>query len=185
MPRLPTISSCRSGLLGEALKGVNPNVIGAATVVTMNAIHNSIGLYQGKMTKEQFAEACLRDSFVIGAGTAGAALGQSLIPVPILGALLGNFIGSTCAVIVFEGGKTYLLSFFIESGYSFFTIVKQEYELPRDVLEQCGFDLIKLDTIELDTIELDTIELDTIELDTIGIRPLRRGLIEVNCIGYV
>ena len=131
------------------------------------------------------AAACLRDSFIIGAGAAGAALGQSLIPVPILGALLGNFIGSTCAVVVFEGGKTYLLSFFIESGYSFFTIVQQGYEIPRDVLEQCGFNLIELDMTELDTIDLNTIQLDTIQLDTIGIRPLRRGLIEINCIGYV
>ena len=91
-------ASCKTGLLGEAFKNVSPSVIGASTVVALNTIHNAIGLYQGKLTQEQFAEACIRDIFVISCGVLGSSTGQALIPIPILGAILGNFIGSTCAV---------------------------------------------------------------------------------------
>lgn len=113
---------------------------------------NLIVLYQGNLSPEQFAETCIRDVFVISIGVLGASTGQALIPVPILGALIGNFIGSTCAAIIFEGSKSIFLSFFIESGISFFNIVKQDYTIPREILEKCGFNLIRLNTIELDTI---------------------------------
>lgn len=178
-------ASCKSGLLGESLRLVNPTVVAAATVVAMNAVHNAIGVYQGKLTKEQFAESCIRDTFVVGMGIWGATIGQTLIPVPLLGVVIGNFIGSTCATFIYEGSKQLFLSFFIKSGVSFLNIVNQDYTLPREVLEQCGFDLIQLDEIELDTIEWDTIELDTIELDILDIKVLKRGLIAVNTIGYI
>ena len=178
-------SSCKAGLLGDALKSVNPSVVAAVTVVAMNAIHNAIGVYKGELTTEQFADACIKDAFVVSFGVIGAGIGQSIIPVPILGAVIGNLVGSVVSVFIYEGGKQISYSFFINSGISFFNIVKQDYTLPRDVLERCGCDLIELDEIELDTIELDTINLDTIELDTIGIKALKRGMISVNTVGYV
>ncbi|WKZ16297.1 MAG: hypothetical protein QY317_03120 [Candidatus Jettenia caeni] len=193
-------ASCKAGLLGEAFKNVDPTVIGAATVIALNTMRNSIALYQGKLSPEQFAETCVRDIFVISCGILGASTFQAIIPIPLLGALIGNFVGSTCAVLIFEGSKSIFLSFFIESGISFFNIVKQDYTIPREILEECGFDLIQIDKIKLDTIELDTIKLDTIKLDTIkldklnlntsgikgiDIRLLRRGLISINTVGYV
>lgn len=183
-------ASCKAGLLGEAFKNVDPTVIGAATVVALNTMRNSIALYQGKLSPEQFAETCIRDIFVISCGVLGASTFQTIIPIPLLGALIGNFVGSTCAVLIFEGSKSIFLSFFVESGISFFNIVKQDYIIPREILERCGFDLIQIDKIELDTIKLDTIKLDKLNLSTtetegIDIKLLKRGLINVNTIGYV
>ncbi|GAN34413.1 MAG: hypothetical protein DYG83_06040 [Candidatus Brocadia sp. AMX2] len=183
-------ASCKAGLLGEAFKNVAPTVIAAATVVALNTMRNSIALYEGKLSPGQFAETCIRDVFVISCGVLGASTFQTIIPIPLLGALVGNFIGSTCAVLIFEGSKSVFLSFFIESGISFFNIVKQDYIIPREILERCGFDLIQIDKIELDTIELDTIKLDKLNLSTsktegIDITLLKRGLINVNTIGYV
>ena len=153
-------------------------------------MRNSIALYQGKLSPEQFAETCIRDIFVISCGVLGASTFQTVIPIPLLGALIGNFVGSTCAVLILEGSKSIFLSSFIESGISFFNIVKQDYIIPREILERCGFDLIQIDKIELDTIELDTIKLDKLNLSTtetegINIKLLKRGLINVNTIGYV
>lgn len=93
-------------------------------------------------------------------------------------------------MLIFEGSKSVFLSFFIESGISFFNIVRQDYVIPTEILERCGFDLIQIDTIELDTIELDTIKLDKLNLsmneaEGIDIALLKRGLINVNTIGYV
>ncbi len=183
-------ASCKAGLLGEVFKNVDPTVIGAATVVALNTMRNSIALYQGKLSPEQFAETCIRDIFVISCAVLGASTFQAVIPIPLLGALIGNFIGSTCAVLIFEGSKSIFLSFFIESGISFFNIVKQDYIIPREILERCGFDLIQIDKIELDTIKLDTIKPDKLNLSTtktdgINITLLKRGLINVNTVGYV
>lgn len=178
-------ASCKSGLVGTSLKSVNPMIIAGATVIAMNAMHNAIGVYKGKMSEAEFAEACLRDSFVISFALFGASIGQGAIPIPILGAIIGNVIGSICATIVYEGMKNIFFSFFIKSGVSFWKIVQQDYTLPAEVLKQTGIDLIKLDTIDLELINLDTIELDTIELDTFDIVPLKRGLIKFNKIGYV
>lgn len=181
---------CKTGLLGEAFKNINPTVISAATVVALNTMRNSIALYQGKLSPEQFAETCVRDIFVISCSILGASTFQTIIPIPLLGALIGNFVGSTCAALIFEGSKSIFLSFFIESGIPFFNIVKQDHTIPREILEKCGFDLIQIDKIELDTIELDTIRLDKFSLNTseikgIDITLLERGLINVNTVGYV
>lgn len=178
-------ASCKAGLLGESLKTINPVAVGAATVVAMNAVHNAIGMYHGELTPAQFGEACLRDTFVVGCGVWGATVGQSFIPIPILGALIGNFVGSTVATVVYEGSKQIFISFFIHSDISFLNIVRQDYTLPRDVLEQCGFELIDLELLQLETLELETLQLETLELETPDIKVLKRGLISVNTIGYI
>ena len=140
-------ASCKSGLLGDSLKSLIPKqlplVVAGATIIAMNAVHNAIGVYKGKMSEAEFAEACLRDSFVISFGILGASIGQGAIPIPILGALIGNVIGSICATIVYEGMKDIFFSFFIKSGVSFWKIVQQDYTLPEEVLKQTGIDLIK------------------------------------------
>ena len=71
-----------------------------------------------------------------------------------------------------------------------FGLVKQNYELPKEVLQHTGIDIFELDTFELDTFELDTFELDTFELDefipdSFSIVPLKRGIIGVLEIGYI
>lgn len=178
-------TSCKSGLMGESFKNIDPTVIAAATVIAMNAVNNSFRLYRGEITNSEFAECCLRDTFIVSVGVWGATLGQGLIPIPVLGAVIGNFIGSTLATIVYEGSKEIFLGMFIESGKPFFSLVKQDYTMPRSVLERCGFNLIAVNKVDLDLMELDRIELNIIELDTIDIKVLKRGLISLNTIGYL
>jgi len=179
------VSSCKSGLLGSELKNISPNIVAGAVVIAMNSIYYSVLVYKGEMTKEELAYFCLRDSFVVSMGISGSAIGQILIPVPILGALIGNLIGTLCGVILFEGSKNVFFSFFNYSGSSFFCIVKQDYKLPAEVLKQCGLDLIVLDEIELDKPEIEIIELDKIELELMDIKYLKRGMLSINTVGYI
>lgn len=177
-------ASCKSGLLGQPLKNISPSTIAAGTVVAINAIQNAIDLYHGKMSQAEFAEACIRDSVIVSIGIAGASIGQVFITVPILGALMGNFIGSICGTIIYEGSRQIFFSFFIDSGVSFLTIVKQDYTVPKEVLRQAGFDLIELNELSLKRLELNTLQLNRLDVNTIDITVLKRGLISVNCIGY-
>ncbi|MCF6158666.1 MAG: hypothetical protein E3K32_08870 [wastewater metagenome] len=79
--------------MGKAFKDVTPAVTGIATVVALNTMHNFITLYQGKLSPEQFTESCIRDVFVISCGVLGASTFQTILPIPLLGVLVGNFIG--------------------------------------------------------------------------------------------
>jgi hypothetical protein len=176
--------SCKTGLLGESLKSVSPNAVAVATVIAMNTIKNAIKLHNQEITQEKFIDNCMRDTFIIAAGVAAGTFTQGLIPVPVLGMLIGNFVGSVLAVIVYDGSKSIFLSLCIKYDISFFCLVKQDYSLPKEILEASGFELIDLEEIELEEIDLEEIELETIELETIDIKVLKRGLIAVNTIGY-
>ncbi|QGM30138.1 hypothetical protein GI482_07005 [Bacillus sp. N3536] len=57
--------SCKSGLLGEAMKNVSPTVIGVASVVAVNSIRNAILLCKGEITSIDYAERCIRDTVII------------------------------------------------------------------------------------------------------------------------
>lgn len=141
------IISCKSGLFGDALKNVSPSVVGISTVVAMNAIHNLIGLVNGKMTEEEFANACMRDIIVAGMGIGGATLFKTIIPIPVLGVLLGNFIGSMVGSFAHKNINNIMVSFFIKKGYSFFKVVTQDYKLPAETLEKIGIDTISFEEI--------------------------------------
>jgi hypothetical protein len=156
----------------------------------MNAIHNGIGLASGRITQAEFVEACIRDMVVAGMGLGGAYLFQSVIPIPILGALIGNFIGTSIGGFAVAGVEKVFLSFFVEKGYTFFGLVKQDYRLPEGILEQIGVETIHLDCIDFETIAFDTISFETISYEEISLELidysfLKRGLIGVNRVGYV
>ena len=80
------------------------------------------------------------------------------------------------------------MSFCINSGSTFFGLVKQDYTLPDEVLLRLGFDLAELETCELETCELETCALETCELETCELEAvfmLRRGVIGFHRIGYI
>lgn len=178
-------ASCKTGLLGDSLKSVDPSIVATATILAMRTAQNAIKLSRGSITEGEFAEALLRDSFVLSFGVAGASVFQGLIPVPILGALIGNFIGSILAGFIYDGANSLFIAFCTHTGFSFFKVVEQSYTLPDHVLHEMGLDLIQLEATELENLEFDTIELDEVDLDTIEISVLKRGLIQVRRIGYL
>ena len=96
------VTVTRSGMLGPALQSVSPAIIGAGTAVAFQVVMDSIRLGRGEITPEQFAQATARNVTAGAGGCAGAAVGQALIPVPVLGAVIGCFIGSTVGAYGFE-----------------------------------------------------------------------------------
>jgi hypothetical protein len=67
-------------------------------------------------------------------------VGQLIIPIPWLGALAGNLVGSTLGAVVFEGANQVVLGVCVESGWTFWGMVSQNYTVSEDVLRQAGFD---------------------------------------------
>jgi hypothetical protein len=182
--------SCLSGHLGNTLKNADPSIIGAVTIITMNAVKNSLMVATGKMDKHEFSDACARDMFVTTCALTMGGVGQAAIGIPILGYLIGSFVGSLSATFIYNAGHQTFLSFCVDSGFTFFGIVDQNYELPREVMESIGvrvFDYEKFEakTFTPDTLNVSTLVTQQVNLKELDINFIRRGVVGVNRVAYV
>lgn len=181
---------CKSGMLGEAFKSLDPTMIGAFTVIAMNTMQNSYKLSTNKISKGEFVNRCMRDLFVTTSSLMLGGIVQSTIPIPVISYLLGSFVGSIAASFVYDTGYRTFLSFCVDTGFTFFGIVEQDYELSKEILESIGVDVFEYERFEFDRfaydkIEFDRFQLDEFKYDQIEIIFLRRGVIGVNKIGYI
>lgn len=181
---------CKAGLLGEALKVVDPTIIGTVTVLTLNVVKNAYSVTIGNKTKQQLTGELIRDMYVSACSLVGGGITQAFIEVPILGYLIGSFVGSIVGSFTYSMGEKAVLSFCVDSGFTMFGLVEQDYTLPKEVLEEIGIDTFNYETFEVasfnpDTFEFDKFQADTFNPDTLGIKFLRRGVIGVSKVGYV
>ena len=186
--------SIQKGLMGDAVQQIaTPTAVGIAVVIVMNTIRNSILVAAGKKKPAQMGEE-LVNTIVVSAGyIAGAKIGGAIaqaiaFELPGLSYLLGSMIGCSVAAVYFIG-KKHLISLCVDTGFTCFGLVEQDYELPDEVLESMGIDMIKLPEVKVNQTPINTIEvhqaLDANEPETIDLTMVKRGVIGVNKIGYV
>ncbi len=184
------VTCCEAGLMGGAMKSVDPTVIGMVTVVAFDAIKNSYKVAKGEMTRYEMTNYLVRDLFV---GTCGLVVGsatQYIIRIPILGYMIGSFIGSTIGSFAYQIGNSAIMSFCVDTGFTMFGLVDQNYRLPKDVMREIGIEVFEYESFDYERFEIPTFEIDRFEpnrfeVDTIDIRFLRRGVIGVSRIGYI
>lgn len=203
--------SCKSGMLGEGLKNLSPGVIGVGVALTMNTLKNAVMVSIGKKTRNELTYELIRDMFVSCGALAGSILGKAggtivggvvgtyiggptgvaiAKALSVAGSLLGSFVGSIAGTFVYNTVYKTAISFCIDTGVTLFGIVKQDYKLPEDIIEEMGlqtfdFDSFQPDTFETESFSFDTFEIDSIKPDTLGITMLRRGVIGVTKVGYL
>ena len=185
---------CERGALGEAFKGISPTLLGTVVALVLQTTKNSILVAAGKMTTQQMGAAFVDMVIVSGeylvAARIGGIIGQALgFQLPVLGYLLGSLIGTSFCVI-YNIGKKKLISFCIDTGFTCFGLVEQNYELPEDVLHEMGVETIEIPRTRIETTEIPRIVIGAAEIkkadyETIDITVLRRGVIGVNKVGYV
>ena len=185
--------ACEKGLLGEALKGVNSTALGTVVAIVIETLKNSVLVAAGKMTSRQMGAAFV-DSVVISAGFVagthiGGVIGQTLgFQLPGIGYLIGSLLGSAFAV-AYNIGKNRLISFCVDSGFTCFGLVDQNYELPEEVLSEMGIDTIQIPraTIPRAVIPKSQVHgtVQKARYETIDIKMVRRGVIGVNKVGYM
>ncbi len=190
---------CEQGVLGEALKHADPTIVGAVVAIILQTAKNSILVAAGKMTAREMGSSFV-ESVIVSAGfiagmkagqAIGGAIGQAIgIELPGLGYAIGSLIGCTCAV-VYQVGKRKLISFCVDTGFTCFGLVEQDYQLPDDILNDMGLDLAEIDYTPIDTAEINRNEIsdswgiDVAELETVDLKIVRRGVIGVNKVGFV
>lgn len=183
----------KEGMLGEALKGVNPSIIGVTVTIILGTIKDSILVAAEKMTTAEMGMHFV-DTLVVSSGylvgmKIGGAIVQALLPqVPGIGYAIGSLIGCSIAV-VYNIGKKKLISFCVDTGFTCFGLVEQNYELPEEVLNEMGVHTIPVPKTEIDRAGINSTTIDTqiqtSTYETIDITVLRRGVIGVNKIGYI
>lgn len=183
----------QEGIFGEGLKAVNPSVVGVAVTIILGTIKNSLLVAAGKMTSTemgiQFVDTLVVSSGYLVSVKIGGIIAQALFPeLPGIGFAIGSLLGCSVAVM-YNIGKKKLISFCVDTGFTCFGLVEQNYELPDEVLKELGIDTIKISRAKVGRTQIKRTEATTnigrTSYETVNITVLRRGVIGVNKIGYV
>ena len=175
--------ACKSGMLGDALKGISPSIVGMATVLAMDTMKNAL-------TRSDLAQEMVKELMISSAALAGGTFAQSFIGIPVVGFMIGSFIGSAIGAFAYNCGYSAVMSFCIDTGFTMFGLVKQDYTLPEDVLEYIGIDVFQYEKFFPKQFQKEgfaplNFNRRKFEADTLEIHILRRGVIGVSEIGYV
>ena len=184
------ILMCKTGRMGEGLVNASPSIVAVATIVAVDTIKNSIKVAMGEMSQGELVEEFVKESYISIVSITFGSLAQSIIPIPYMGFLIGNFIGSIVGGITYDKGYNKFMSFCVDSGLTLFGLVEQNYELPEEILKEIGLDLVDWDEGEWDRPSWDEGEWDRPswdegEWDRPEIRFIRRGVIGVFKVGYI
>lgn len=183
-------TACKAGFLGQSLKSVDPSIIGAVTVIAMNTMKNAYYVVKGSMTQRALANELVQEMFVTTCSLVLGGATQTFIHIPVLGFMLGSFVGSLVGSFAYNVGYNTLLSFCVDTGFTMFGLVEQDYELPDEVLESIGAEVFAYEQFDfeefaLNEFQFEEFSFDKFEPDGLSISVLRRGVIGVSTIGYV
>lgn len=182
-----------SGKFGAMFKNVNPTVLASVVSIVLETVKNSILVASGRMSKREMGMKFV-DSVVISAGfmacmSIGGKIGALIgFQAPIVGYIIGSLLGCTVATL-YQIGKNKLISICIDTGFTCFGLVEQNYELPEEYIKELGIDIAIVNRAIVNTTHVNLVEVNRAELNqtkpVIVYKTLKRGLIGVNKVGYI
>lgn len=181
-------TACESGIWGESMKSISPGVIAGLTVIMLNMMKDSYFVATGKMSKQEMAANLSRNIFVTSLALGMGSLTQIILPMIPGAYLIGNIVGSIAGAFVYNAMDNAFMALCVESGWTMFGLVEQDYKLPEEVINELGFDLYEVDEFNVDEIDIDEFSFDEIDIDEYDgdfISVLRRGVIGVHRVGYI
>ena len=168
------------------IKQLSPEAIGTLVALMISIMEEFIKVSLGKQKYNVCISNCVQNIYIAMFGMVGSIV-LSAIPA---GIVIGNILGCIVGGFTYNAIDRVFLSFCVESGFSCFGLVEQDYYLPDYVLKDMSIDLIEpdmcnFDECELDECEFDECEFDECEFDTVLSYSITRGVIAVNKIGYI
>ena len=190
------MSCCRLGLLGDSVKNLKPGVVALACTLILETTKDAFRLASGRLSKHEMINNMIRNVYVGACSLALGAATQYLIRIPVLGYMLGSFLGSVIGGFTYQVGYNLAISFCIESGFTMFGLVEQDYKLPREVMESIGVEVFEYERFVFEKFEKVDFKPVTQNFEPFKpvkftndrgfeMIPLRRGVIGVGKIGYV
>ena len=183
-------ASCKAGLCGSAMRSIDPSIVGAVTVLVMNSMKNSYQVTTRNMSRAEMVNELIKEMFVTTCALSMGSVSQSLIEIPVLGYMIGSFVGSISGSVIYSSIYNPVLSFCVDSGFTLFGLVDQDYELSEEVLKEIGIEVFEYEKFEYEPFEYEKFEYEQFEYEQFEYEKLntiflRRGVIGVNCIGYM
>lgn len=185
---------CAKGAFGEALKNINPALLGLVTTLVVDTCWNAIKVAQGKMTPlemgDAFANAAVAGFFYLAGAKLGGMIGQAIgFQVPVIGFVVGSLVGAG-ASIAYNWSKKKLISICVDTGFTCFGLVDQDYTIPHEILKQLGVEFAEPGKAGMSKAQLDRAAMESAvpshaKVDKVEFVMLRRGLIGVNRVGYI
>ena len=162
------------------------------SIIAYDTIGNGIRVARGEMSGREMINVFISESFIsVCALAGGSLLSTGLGPI---GYLLGSLVGSIIGGITFQAGKKCFVSLCVESWFTLFGLVRQDYTLPESIISELGGDVFEPDTFQHSVFTptptqtqktmTDRFVVDRFSPQTIEIRPLRRGVVSVSAVGY-
>ena len=182
--------ACKAGLWGETLKSINPTIIGTLTVFTLDIIKNSFKVAQGKMTRQELANEMTKEMFILSCSLGVGVLSQTFINIPVFSFMIGNFVGSILGAFIYDKVYNVALSFCIDTGFTMFGLVEQNYKLPEYILKEMDFKVFEYEKFKFQKFqppkfEFEKFEYEKCKYESFKITILRRGVIGISKIGYI
>ena len=83
-----------------------------------------------------------------------------------------------------------LISLCVDTGCTCFGLVEQDYVLPKELLDSLKVETITIPTAQLQCLDIPRaniplIDIPRVEYETIDFVMIKRGLIDVNKVGYI
>jgi hypothetical protein len=178
------IAAARMGALGAAMKDLDPTMVAAGVTLAITTIGTSIKAAQGTISWPIAAKTMAEDTLVLSCAMGGAIAGQAAIPIPLLGAIIGNIVGAVIARLVIAQTNNVVLGVAVETGWTFFGIVDQDYTIPNGILLMGGWELLEVERLQPDKLCLEQLHIDRLEIAPVPFQVLRRGVISFGKIGY-
>ncbi|WP_418240673.1 hypothetical protein [Ellagibacter isourolithinifaciens] len=182
------VDAMKRGLLGEEMAQAEVGAVAAVAVVALRIAKSAASYARGNITEQELVVSIARDSFVAACSIGTGLLANSVLPV--VGYLLGSFVGSVVGSVSFAAGEKVTLALCVKSGFTVFGLVKQDYELPEEALKEIGVEVFeyeryKPDAYEPEEYEPEAFSMEAFEIERYEAVSLRRGVVGFGKVGYV
>ena len=191
-------NSCKLGIFGEELQklalnqdpGFN-NVVVIIVTTTIETMKDAIKLHHGEIEGRVFALRLEKRVFIASFSYMCGTVSQTALPfAPIVGYMIGSFMGSVLGGFAFEMKEKVFMSICVEQGFTCFGFVEQDYELPQCVKDYLGIDSMNIETMKIEEIEEDrmipeTMNPEKMHFETMDIKWAKRGVVGIRKVGYV
>ena len=115
----------------------------------------------------------------------GAALGQALIPIPMLRMLVGNIVGAALTRLAIDQANSAVLGMAAETGWTLFGLVDQDYTVPQEILVASGWKVIDTSRFHPRSLHLKRLKPRLFQSRRIEMTVLRRRAVGFGSVGYL
>lgn len=179
------VGAARMGALGTGLQSIDPTFVAAGVTLAISSFETSFLAARGEISWPVAAARISQDGLVLASAMGGAALGQALIPIPMLGAMIGNIAGAVVARLAIDQVGGAVLGIAAETGWTVFGLVEQNHQVPPQLLAESGWSVLDVRKLQPAQLRIQTFQPMTLDPRTIDVQVLRRGVVAFGRVAYL